>query len=642
MKKITAGDSETRSPDVVVENLERLKGLFPETFTEGRVNFDVLRQLLGGSVSESDEKFGLNWHGKRRARQLALTPSTGTLRPCPGESLDWDTTRNLMIEGDNLEVLKLLQKSYAGKVKLIYIDPPYNTGKDFIYSDNYRDSISNYLTVTGQMGEQNRKLTSNTEASGRFHTAWLSMMYPRIKLARDLLKEDGAIFVSIDDNELHGLRAIMDDLFGEDNFVATIIWQKAFSPKNTAAYFSSDHDYLIAYARHKDSWKPGLLPRSKTNLSRYQNPDSDPRGAWMSGAIQARNYYSKGQYEVTSPSGRTFANPKGTYWRVSPDRFKELDDDNRIWWGANGDGVPRIKRFLSDVRQGVVPQTLWKYQDVGHTQEAKEELLRYVNFERTENVLNSVKPSRLIRQILRIASDVGEQDIVIDFFAGSGTTGHAVLAQNQEDGGNRRFIGIQLPEALTVSETEAETIFDLAKSRLRAVAADLDSSDAKSSGTDKGRDGEPASSREAQDRGFRVFRLDTSNIRVWNPMPDDLDGSLLAGLDHIEPGRTEEDILSELLLKLGLDLCVPTEIRTIAAKQVHSVAAGTLIACLDEAISLNDVEPLGQGIAEWYNALAPAGEPTVVFRDSAFADDVAKTNLTAILEQRGLANVRSL
>ena len=493
MEKITAGEPATRSADIVAENLEGLKVLFPEAFTEGKVNFDVLRHLLGDAVDESEEKYGLNWHGKRRARQLALTPSTGTLRPCPEESVNWDTTRNLMIEGDNLEVLKLLQKSYTGKVKLVYIDPPYNTGKDFIYSDNYRDSIRNYLTVTGQIDDENRKLASNTEASGRFHTAWLSMMYPRIKLARDLLRDDGAIFVCIDDNECHGLRAMMDDLFGEENFIATVIWQKVFSPKNTAAYFSSDHDYLIVYARHKDSWKPGLLPRSETNLSRYQNPDSDPRGDWMSGAIQARNYYSKGQYEVTSPGGSVFSNPKGTYWRVSWDKFQELDEDNRIWWGENGDGVPRIKRFLSDVRRGVVPQTLWKYEDVGHTQEAKEELLRYVKFERTENVLNSVKPSRLIRRALRIATDVEMEDIVVDFFAGSGTTGHAVLAQNQEDGGNRRFICVQLPEALTVSEAEAKTIFDLAKSRLRAVAEDLGSSDAGLSDTDGSGESEHAS-----------------------------------------------------------------------------------------------------------------------------------------------------
>ena len=642
MEKIVAGDPETRSTDVVTANLERLQALFPEAFTEGKVDFEVLRQLLGGAVEESEEKYGLNWHGKRRARQLALTPSNGTLRPCPEDSVDWETTQNLMIEGDNLEVLKVLQKSYAGRVKLIYIDPPYNTGRDFIYTDNYRDNIRHYLALTGQVDDETHKLSSNTEASGRFHTDWLNMIYPRLKLARNLLRRDGAIFVSIDDNESHGLRVVMDDLFGAENFIATVIWQKVFSPKNTAATFSEDHDYLIVYARHKESWKPGLLPRSERNIARYKNPDSDPRGVWMSGAIQARNYYSKGQYKVTSPSGNVFENPKGTYWRVSPEKFRELDEDSRIWWGEYGDGVPRIKRFLSEVRQGVVPQTLWKYEDVGHTQEAKEELLRFVNFERTENVLNSVKPSRLIRKILKITTSVGENDIVLDFFAGSGTTGHAVLAQNQEDNGNRRFIVVQLPESLVVPEAEAKTIFDLAKSRLRAVAADLDKREPPSSMESNQSDEQRTFNDSPEDRGFRVFRLDTSNIRVWDPAPDDLEGQLLASLDHIEPGRTEQDVLYEMLLKLGLDLCVPIETRMVAGKTVHAVGAGTLIACLDENIARGEVEPLALGIADWHDALSPAGETTVLFRDSAFADDIAKTNLAAILEQRGLGNVRSL
>ena len=264
MEKIVANDPETRSKDVVAENIERLKTLFPEAFTEGKINFEVLKQLLGGEVEERGEKYGLNWHGKRQARQLALTPSTGTLRPCLEESVDWDTTQNLMIEGDNLEVLKLLQKSYAGKVKLIYIDPPYNTGKDFIYPDDYRDNIQNYLKLTGQIDSENRKLSSNTEASGRFHTDWLNMMYPRLKLARNLLRNDGAIFVSIADHEVHNLRLAMDEVFGGENFVTTVIWQKIFSPKNTARHFSEDHDYIVVYARNADAWDRQLLPRTET------------------------------------------------------------------------------------------------------------------------------------------------------------------------------------------------------------------------------------------------------------------------------------------------------------------------------------------------------------------------------------------
>ena len=639
MKKITAGDSASRSPDLIAGNLEQMKALFPEAFTEGRVDFDVLKQLLGGTVDEREEKYGLNWHGKRQARRLALTPSTGTLRPCPEDSVDWDTTQNLMIEGDNLEVLKLLQKSYTGKVKLIYIDPPYNTGNEFIYPDDFTDAIRNYLTLTGQTDHNGRRLSTNTEASGRFHTAWLNMMYPRLKVARNLLAEDGCIFISIDDHESNRLRTVCDDIFGEENFICTIIWQKVFSPKNTAATFSEDHDYIVVYAKHKEFWKPGLLPRSEQNIGRYKNPDDDPRGPWMSGAIQARNYYSKGQYQVTSPSGKEFSNPKGTYWRFSPGKFSELDADNRIWWGESGDGVPRLKRFLSEVKRGVVPQTLWKYEDVGHTQEAKEELLRFVEFEHTENVLNSVKPSRMIRKILKIATSVDQDDIVLDFFAGSGTTGHAVFAQNQQDNGNRRFILVQLPESLPVRETNATTICDLAKSRLRAVADDLESAERKSSSSGGGLD---RMSECEEDHGFRVFHLDTSNIRAWRANRDDLEVRLFDSIEHINSDRTEDDILYELLLKLGLDLCVPIERRAIAGRAVRSVGAGSLIACLAENIASDEVEPLGLGIADWHAELEPAGDTTVVFRDSAFADDVAKTNLTAILEQRGLGNVRSL
>jgi adenine-specific DNA-methyltransferase len=633
MKKLTVDDAETRSPDIVAENLEQLKALFPEAFTEGKVDFEVLKQLLGGTVEEREERYGLNWHGKRRARQLALTPSTGTLRPCPEESVDWDTTRNLMIEGDNLEVLKLLQKSYAGKVKLIYIDPPYNTGNDFIYPDNFQDSIKNYLELTGQVDGAGNKISSNTEASGRFHTDWLNMMYPRLKLARNLLQDDGSVFISIDDNEFDNLRRLCDEIFGPENFVATVIWQKVFSPKNTAAYFSEDHDYILVYAKRKDIWEPQLLPRSEETIARYTNPDNDPRGPWLSGALQARNYYSKGQYEVTSPSGKKFSNPKGTYWRFSYERFLDLDKDKRIWWGESEDGVPRLKRFISEVKSGVVPQTLWKYEDVGHTQEAKEELLKYVDFENSENILNSVKPTRLLRNVVRIGTSSDTEDLVMDFFAGSGPTGHAVFAQNAEDGGRRRFVLVQLPEPLPIPEKLARTIADLAKSRIRNVSREM----AETSNGKLNLD-----NRANADLGFRVFKLASSNIRAWEPNRDDLPTTLHDSVEHLKTDRTEQDILFELLLKLGLDLTIPIDQKSIAGKIVHNIGAGTLLVCLAEQIAVDEVEPLALGIGAWHKVLAPAGETTVVFRDSAFADDVAKTNLTAILQQHGLDNVRSL
>ncbi len=643
MNQLTAADSETRSADLVAENVAQLKALFPEAFTEGKIDFDVLRDLLGDTIDDGEEKYGLNWHGKRRARRLALTPSTGTLRPCPEESVDWDTTQNLMIEGDNLEVLKLLQKSYAGKVKLIYIDPPYNTGNDFIYADDYRDGIKNYLRITGQVDADGQKLSSNTDASGRFHTDWLNMMYPRLKVASTLLRQDGCIFISIDDHESSRLRAVCDDIFGEENFLATIIWQKVFSPKNTAATFSEDHEYLIAYARRKDLWKPGLLERSEKNIARYQNPDSDSRGVWMSGAIQARNYYSKGQYEVTSPIGKVFSNPKGTYWRFSKEKFQEYDNDNRIWWGENGDGVPRIKRFLSEVRKGVVPQTLWKFEDVGHTQEAKEELIRFVQFENSENVLNSLKPSRLLQKILQIATLPDENELVLDFFAGSGTTGHAVITQNNQDSGNRRFVLVQIAEPLKIPEANAKSICDLAKSRLRAVGNRLDGEESSpAEGASNPDDDKDSTGNGAEDIGFRVFKLDSSNIRAWEPDPDDLEQSLLDHLDHIKADRTERDILYELLLKRGIDLCAPIETREIGGEKVNAVGDGALMACLAEEIAPNEVEELAGGIAAWRDEMDNTDDTTVVFRDSAFSDDVAKTNCTEILGQRGIRDVRSI
>ncbi len=632
MEKITPDSPEAQSADLVAENVEKLKSLFPELITEGpeglSVNVDVLKQLVGErSVTDCDEKYGLNWFGKRRARQLALTPSTGTLRPAPEESEDWDATRNLFIEGDNLEVLKLLQKSYAGKVKLIYIDPPYNTGKDFIYRDDFRDNIRNYKKLTGQVDEEGSPLTTNTEASGRFHTDWLDMIYPRLKLTRNLLRKDGVLFVSCDDNEVANLRMVLNEVFGEENFIASVIWQKIYSPKNSARHFSEDHDYILVYAQNAEVWRPRLLPRTQAMEARYDNPDNDPRGPWKPDNLVARNYYSKGTYPITCPSGRLIDGPpSGAYWRVSKEKFEELDRDNRIWWGKDGNNVPALKRFLSEVQQGRVPQTLWTYKEVGHTQDAKKQLLELVRFEHRDNVLDTVKPTSLIRRILQLATEPEAGDIVLDFFAGSGPTGHAVLEQNREDGGNRRFILVQIPEPLPKPETHLHTLADITKERLRRAAKkikeeypDWDS-----------------------DTGFRVFKLDSSNIKVWNPKTSDLEADLADQMEHILPDRTGADLLYELLLKLGLDLCVPIEQKEIAGKTVHAIGGGVLMACLAEKITTEETEALGLGVVKWHKELAPAGDTTCIFRDSAFENDVAKTNLAAILEQAGIANVRSL
>lgn len=627
MKKLDAESPETKSADIVAGNIEALKALLPEAFTEGQINFEALKDLLGGVVDEHDEKYGLNWRGKRRARQLALAPSSGTLLACPEESVDWNTTQNLMIEGDNLEVLKLLQKSYAGKVKLIYIDPPYNTGKDFVYPDDFHDSIRNYLNLTGQV-EDGQKISSNTETSGRFHTDWLNMMYPRLKLARAFLQEDGVIFVSIADHEVYNLRIIMNEIFGEENFIATVIWQKVFSPKNTARHFSEDHDYFVVYAKNAEIWTPNLLPRTEEMEARYSNPDSDHRGVWTSGDLSARNYYSEGLYPVTCPSGRVIPGPPpGTYWRVSKVSFDELDREKRIWWGADGNNTPRLKRFLCDVKQGRVPQTLWPYEEVGHTQEAKKELMANVTFPNTESVFDTPKPTRLIRRMLQLATKPDSSDIILDFFAGSGSTMHGVYAQNAEDNGNRRCVLVQFPEPIENTQlAKIKTIADVTKERLRNSAEKVKSATPSYTG----------------DLGFRVFKLASSNIRAWEPNSDDLKNTLLQNAEHLVQGRTERDVLYELFLKLGLDLCTPVETKKIAGKAVHSIGGGALIVCLADGVTKELIEALSAGIVAWINELAPAVNTRVVFKDSGFVDDIAKTNMAAILNQNGIPDVRSL
>lgn len=641
MKKLTADDPESKSPDLVAENLAALRALFPELVTEGpdgvAVNLDVLKQLVGErTVTDAEEKYGLNWHGKRRARQLALTPSTGTLRPCPEESVDWETTRNLMIEGDNLEVLKLLQKSYAGKVKLIYIDPPYNTGKDFVYPDNFQDNIKNYLELTGQTGEGGKKLSSNTEASGRFHTDWLNMMYPRLKLARNLLQEDGLVFVSIDDSESENIRRVLSEVFGEENFVGCLVWQKKVSPSNDSQFFSNDHEYIIAYAKVKRPGVVSRLERTEEHNKYYTNPDNDPRGVWNSTAATCnKNYIERPNlyYAIPHPvSGEEVWPRKEAVWALSKERMMGLLADKGLYWGADGNSkAPRIKNFLSEARK-VVPRSVLLYKDVGHTQSATNEyraLLPEVEFDYP-------KPSSLIQHLIGLASNGIDTDFtVLDFFAGSGTTGQAVMQTNLNDGGSRKYILVQLPEKLEVTSQAYgagyRAISDITKERLRRAGKKIRKENPLFAG----------------DLGFRVFKLASSNIRTWDPDRDKLADSLFDSINHLKADRTEQDILFELLIKLGLDLCVPIETRQIvgAAKQahaIHSIGGGSLLVCLSPAIPQADVEPLALEITAWHKELKPAGETTVVFRDSAFADDVAKSNLTAILQQHGLETVRSL
>jgi adenine-specific DNA-methyltransferase len=662
MQKLTNADPETKSPDFVAENIARLRALFPEMLTEGKegvaVNLDVLKQLVGDkTVTDTEEKYGLNWHGKRLARQIALTPSTGTLRPCPEESVDWDTTRNLMIEGDNLEVLKLLQKSYAGKVKLIYIDPPYNTGKDFVYPDNFQDNIRNYLELTGQVGEGGQKLTSNTESSGRFHTDWLNMMYPRLKLARNLLKEDGAVFVSIADDEIHNLRTLLNDVFGEENFVATCVWQKRYSRENRGI-IGDVHDYIVCFARNLDAFARTrhLLRLTDESAAVYKNPNKDPRGRWRGIPMTAQGTRPNQMYEIITPAGARHKPPSGRCWSTVEPEFLKLKAEGRIWFGADGRGQPNVIRYLSEV-EGLVPWTWWPHEEVGHTDESKKEVNQLFD---GHQVFDTPKPVRLLNRILEISTGPEDNEIILDFFAGSGTTGHSSLLQNLKDSGNRRYILVQLPEPLNVddkdqraaatfcdSKQRPRNIAELTKERLRRSGLAVrqswsDAQAARSQQLDLTDSGSSAPSQQSPDLGFRVFKLASSNIRAWEPNRDKLAETLEASIEHLKTDRTEQDILFELLLKLGLDLTVPIEQKVIAGKTVHSIGVGTLIVCLAPAITAEEVESLALGIVDWHKAEAPAGESTLVFRDSGFADDVAKTNLAAILQQHGLQTVRSI
>lgn len=642
MNKIAAADPEAQSADLVAGNIAQLKALFPELITEGAdgaaVNVDVLKQLVGdATVSDAEEKYGLNWHGKRRARQLALMPSTGTLRPCPEDSVDWDTTQNLMIEGDNLEVLKLLQKSYAGKVKLIYIDPPYNTGKDFVYPDNFQDSIKNYLELTGQV-EGGRKISSNTEASGRFHTDWLNMMYPRLKLAHNLLRKDGVLFVSIDQGEVGNLKILLDDIFGEENFVNIFSWVRTRTPAALSQKTKNVVEYVVCYERSHTSQpllgveKPA---QSANTLLNQPNPVSVltfPEGLETSiadGLLQPGTYgssnYTVELLDAVQVRNRRFESPFRLQARF---RWSQAYLEEQI---ANGTKV-RIAtdRLLPSYEKGsygreALPNLIDESVGVGTNESAGVELEKLMG----ARVFDYPKPVSLLRYLIN--SCTSDDDIVLDFFAGSGTTGHAVMAQNADDNGRRRFILVQLPEPLDPDGVGAKlceklgmspTIASLTRERLRRVGR----SELLSTGSMG---------------GFKSFTLDTSNIRAWMPRGDDLSQTLLDNVENLLPDRSSRDVLYESLLKLGLPLSTPIEHKQVGSSTIHAVGGGVLMACLDRRVSADEVETLAYEIIRWRSELAPAGDSTALFIDTAFVDDVAKANMSEILSQAGF-RVRSI
>lgn len=608
--------TELQSMNITEDNISKLKSLFPEAFNEGSIDFDVLKQLLGENVDEKEERYGLNWHGKRQARQLALTPSRGTLRPCKDESVDWDNTKNLMIEGDNLEVLKLLQKSYAGKVKLIYIDPPYNTGQDFIYSDDYRDNLSNYLEFTGQAID-GMKISSNTETSGRFHTSWLNMMYPRLKLAKNLLHTDGFIFVSIDSHEVSNLKIIIDDIFGEECYRNTISVRRGI--KNVQAQFedvsalSQGHEYILLYSKNSLSRLPKL---SQSHLE--QKP-----GKW--------DTFWRGTDRPTMRYELFGIIPEKGQWRWEKNRTMEAIENYEHFLGKQSqhmslddwffDNLTSTNKKLNFVRKN--EDNVVQYYVPPSDGKILSDNWMDISLSGSESIFDTEKSTDLLERIISwICRD--SNDLVLDFFAGSGTTGHAVLKNNSKKNSNIQYILIQLPEP--TNKSEFTTVSELTKHRL------IESSK-------KVREETPDWN---GDVGFRVFKLDTSNIRPWEATAETFSEQIDAYVSPILEGRSEEDLLTELMLKRGIDLSVNIETRQFDGLTVSCVDGGKLFTCFASQIPVSSVEGLTKGIIDWHKSLKAGKDTVCYFLDDAFENNVAKTNLCAILEQHGLTNLHSL
>ncbi|MBP8790246.1 MAG: site-specific DNA-methyltransferase [Breznakibacter sp.] len=621
------------SPDLAKENFDRLAALFPNCVTESgagkAIDFDLLKQELSHAVVEgTKERYRLEWPGKREAIVTANIPTTKTLRPVRNDSVDFDTTENIYIEGDNLEVLKLLQESYLGKIKMIYIDPPYNTGNDFVYKDNFTQDAGEYTQDSGQKDEYNQRLFANPETAGRYHSDWLTMIYPRLKLARNLLTDDGVIFISIDDNEVHNLRKICDEVFGEVNFVAQLVWERAYSPKNDAKYISNSHDYVLTYTKSIDQFSIGRLDRTEEANSRYSNPDNDPRGVWKPSDMSVKTYTESSDYPITTPTGRTIEPPAGRCWRLSKNAFFERLQDNRIWFGSDGNSVPSIKRFLSELKfEGMAPTSILFYKDVGHSQEGAKEV---VSLFEGKGHFDGPKPVRLLRRLLRI-SNLEKSSIVLDFFSGSATTAHAVMQLNAEDGGNRKYIMVQLPE-VTDEKSEAykagyKNICEIGKERIRRAANKIkeeqESKQKEQSGKIDFDDPELKSQKPKLDTGFRVYRLDESNMQDVFYRPQDYKQEMLDMFaDNVKPDRTPDDLLAQVMLDWGLPLSLKIEQITVAGKHLFKVAQNSLYACFDKNID-----------ESFAREVAKEKPLRIVFRDNGFANDTAKVNVQQLLKQ---------
>lgn len=614
----------------VDENIKKIGELFPNCLTEcldenGKpetcIDFDMLRQELSSVVVEgNEERYQFTWPDKKKSILLANAPVSETLRPCREESVDFDTTQNLYIEGDNLGVLKLLQETYLGKIKVIYIDPPYNTGNDFVYEDDFSENFDDYLLTSGQFDEEGNRLVQNTESNGRFHTDWLNMIYPRVKLAKDLLSDNGVIFISVDDNEQENLKKICDEIFGESNFIAQIVWERAFSPVNLKKHFSESHDYIICYAKCIENAICNGLPRNDEANNRYSNPDNDPRGPWTSGDLSVGPRIDSKVYEITTPSGRIVLPPSGYCWRLDKSTFEQYKNDNRIWFGEDGSNVPRIKRFLSEVKQGITPMTIWKYTEVGHSQDASQKLKKLFG---GKSYFDYPKPVDLIKRCLELYSL--KEDYILDFFSGSATTAHAVMQLNAESDGHRKYIMVQLPEE-TDEKSEAykagyKNICEIGKERIRRAGTKI-------------KEESPLTTQDL-DIGFRVLKLDSSNMKNVYYNPAEYTPTIFSSLtDNIKEDRTPEDLLFQVMLDLGIELSASIREEKICGKEVFYVAEelnNFLIACFDEDVTDEVITEIAKKKPYYF-----------VTRDHSMASDSVATNFDQIFATYSPATVRKV
>ena len=594
-------------------NMEALYQIAPSVFTEARdaktgeiarkVNFDALRVLLGDAVKEEGgESYQFTWVGKRAAKAEAARPTDKTLRPVVEDSVDWNNTKNLYIEGDNLEVLKLLQRSYMGGVKMIYIDPPYNTGNDFVYNDDFARTEAEEDLEAGNVDELGLRYRKNTDSNGKFHSDWCSMIYPRLLVARSLLTEDGVIFISIDDNEVRNLRNICDEVFGEGNYLSTLVWERAFSPKNDAKYISNSHDYIVMYAKSIDNFTIGRLPRTEEANARYSNPDNDPRGVWQSDNLTVKTYSPSGDYPITLPSGRIVEPPAGRCWSLSAKAFAERLQDNRIWFGADGNGTPRIKRFLHELKfDGMAPTSILFYKDVGHSQEGAQEVIKLFG---DKGVFDGPKPVRLMQRLITLAN-LNDDSIVLDFFSGSASTAHALMKTNAEKDSHCRFIMVQLPEEVsdTKKNQDYNTIPEIGKERIRRAGKKI-------------KEENPLTTQHL-DTGFRVFRLDESNYLEVKKSPKKYDQDMLGlFVDNIKADRTDLDLLFGSMLAWGVQLDMPMTTEQVNGCTVYTVNEGDLVACFSEPITDKVIQ-----------TMADKMPLRILFRDSCFTDDAQKINI---------------